>query len=1577
MTFNSGDTSKSFSLSAAADNVDDDGESVRLTFGTLPAGVTAGTTAASTVSITDNDLPAVTVSFGAAAYSVAEGSSVLVKVTLSAAPEQELTIPIAGSNQDGASNADYSGVPASVTFGAAETEQTFTVAATQDAVDDDGESVKLAFGTMPVQVTGGTTGEAVVSITDDDAPSSVAVSFAQDSYSVAEGSAVTITVQLDDDPEKTVAVPVSAAGENGASADDYSGVPASVVFNSGDTSKSFSLSAAADNVDDDGESVKLTFGTLPAGVTAGTTKESTVSITDDDVPAVTVSFEQAIYTVAEGSSVTVKVTLSADPERSVTIPLTATDNGGVSDSDYSGVPASVTFASGETEQSFTVAATQDTVDDDGESVKLAFGTLPAQVTGGTTDEAVVSITDDDAPASVAVSFGQSTYSVAEGSEVTITVQLDDDPEKTVTVPVSATGQNGASADDYSGVPASVTFNSGDTEQTFSFTAVADDVDDDGESVKLTFGTLPTGVTAGTTTSSTVSITDDDVPAGTVSLVLTPATIDEGGSSNVSTVTATLATASSADTTVTISAPQDAPVTLNSNKTLTIVKGATTSTGEVTITAVNDAVYTGDREVTVSGAASNEVGVANPEDATLTITDDEVRPVTVSFGSATYSVAEGGTVDVTVTLDAAPEREVTIPITATDQGGASADDYSGVPASVTFAAAETEKSFSVAAAADDVDDDGESVALAFGTLPAGFTAGTTNTATVSILLADASSSSILVSFSSSSYSATEGGNNAQVTVLLSSQPQSTVDIPLTATGASGATEDDWSGVPASLTFNPGDTSQTFTVIATDDDVEDNGEMVHLGLADLPDGFEAGEPATATITIMNDDTEQTPDSACPGAVWCATLTFSSEGSLHYDDHRQTFLGWHYEADSVSNTGATLSDSNFTYREKDYSFIGIWVFPAPRDRSSCTSELQLNIHSSDGLLADLDLFESLDASKGLKLIVDDDLEFPITVDTKRHPHMMGFLHPYFYSIRAGSTVKLRIEETDIASAGGDGAAGDALAKPRCVHVSSYPHNTPETGLVGLEITWQKPSLDGSPNILSGAANVDSYEVQWKIASDSWDTLDVVSEESSSNSLYHVILGLTEGVEYSVRVIATNGFGDSPPSEEATGAPTEVVRPELSTATVNGSTLTLAYDETLDATSAPEIDSFEVMAAGSMLDVNEATVEGSAVVLTLASAVAPDDEVELNYFPAWYIKEGRIQDEAGNIALGFVDQSVTNNTEAAQTQAAEEVTPLTASFSDAPGSHNGEDAFTFRIAFSEAIATSYEVVRDQSLEVTGGSVTQARRVDGRSDLWEITMEPGSNADVAVILRPDLACDAEGAICTADGKRLSNGLALLVPGPVVRQEPEPNRPATGSPTISGAVQVGETLRASTSGIADADGLDNAVFTYQWIAAGADIDGATGGTYTVVAVNEGETIRVRVAFTDDARNRETLTSAATAAVAGAPAEPLTVTLENTPGSHNGADAFTFELRFSEEVELSYRTLRDHSFTLTGGAVTKARRLDKPSNIRWEIHVVPDSSATVTVALPVTTDCNATGAICTEDGRMLSNRLELTVSGPGQ
>ena len=103
-----------------------------------------------------------------------------------------------------------------------------------------------------------------------------------------------------------------------------------------------------------------------------------------------------------------------------------------------------------------------------------------------------------------------------------------------------------------------------------------------------------------------------------------------------------------------------------------------------------------------------------------------------------------------------------------------------------------------------------------------------------------------------------------------------------------------------------------------------------------------------------------------------------------------------------------------------------------------------------------------------------------------------------------------------------------------------------------------------------------------------------------------------------------------------------------------------------------------------------------------------------------------------------------------------------------------------------------------------------------------------------------------------------------------PNSPATGAPTIRGTAQVGETLTADTSGIADADGLSNVQYEYQWLADDAEIAGATGSTYTLAVADEGKAIKVRVTFTDDAGNVEALTSAATDALAGSqPTEPPT------------------------------------------------------------------------------------------------------------
>ena len=101
----------------------------------------------------------------------------------------------------------------------------------------------------------------------------------------------------------------------------------------------------------------------------------------------------------------------------------------------------------------------------------------------------------------------------------------------------------------------------------------------------------------------------------------------------------------------------------------------------------------------------------------------------------------------------------------------------------------------------------------------------------------------------------------------------------------------------------------------------------------------------------------------------------------------------------------------------------------------------------------------------------------------------------------------------------------------------------------------------------------------------------------------------------------------------------------------------------------------------------------------------------------------------------------------------------------------------------------------------------------------------------------------------------------------KPNSPASGVPTISGTAQVGETLTADTTGIDDSDGLVDVSYDYQWLADDPEIASATGNTYVLTSAELGKAVKVRVSFTDDAGNEESLTSASTTAVAAAPPPP--------------------------------------------------------------------------------------------------------------
>ena len=238
----------------------------------------------------------------------------------------------------------------------------------------------------------------------------------------------------------------------------------------------------------------------------GTTVTTTVSITDDDGAGVSVS--ESSLTIAEGSSGTYTIVLDSQPTADVTVTINDPSN-----TDVTAEPASLTFSSTDwnTPKTVTVNAAQDAdADDETATVTHAVTSTDSSYSGAPANSVAVSITDDEV--TVTVQFGATTYEVVEGETVTVAVTLSADPERTVVIPLTHTPQGSTTSADYSGVPANVTFSTGDMSQTITFTATQDDVDDGGKSVLLAFGTtLPGGVSLGTTTTTTVNITTTMAP----------------------------------------------------------------------------------------------------------------------------------------------------------------------------------------------------------------------------------------------------------------------------------------------------------------------------------------------------------------------------------------------------------------------------------------------------------------------------------------------------------------------------------------------------------------------------------------------------------------------------------------------------------------------------------------------------------------------------------------------------------------------------------------------------------------------------------------------------------------------------------------------------------------------------------------------------------------------------------------------------------------------------------------------------------------------------------------------------------
>ena len=364
------------------------------------------------------------------------------------------------------------------------------------------------------------------------------------------------------------------------------------------------------------------------------------------------------------------------------IPIETANEGGASDSDYTGVPQSVTFEAGDTSKAFDLSAVEATLRSRGRGSSSPSERFRAGASTGTPNETTVSIHDRTqgqvVPASPTVHFEDAAYAVTEGGSVSIKVILSKVPGSEAVIPISRANRSGATDDDYSGVPGTLTFGAADTEKVITFWATDDTVDDDGEKVELSFGTLLGGITAtsGEASKAVVTITDDD-DATAKAIVLSPAslTITEEDTTGAP-YTVKLASQPSGDVTVIVSGLSGTDLiisgtTLNANDELTLSFTALNwdMAQTVTVKAAPDADPFGDTAFLLHRATGGGYDSAS-KTLPVTVTDNDTAAIVLSPDSITVNEGDTTGTTYTVKLSHAPTSAVTVTI-----GGHSGTDLS--------------------------------------------------------------------------------------------------------------------------------------------------------------------------------------------------------------------------------------------------------------------------------------------------------------------------------------------------------------------------------------------------------------------------------------------------------------------------------------------------------------------------------------------------------------------------------------------------------------------------------------------------------------------------------------------------------------------------------------------------------------------------------------------------------------------------------------------------------------------------------------------------------------------------------------
>ena len=689
------------------------------------------------------------------------------------------------------------------------------------------------------------------------------------------GSTDTFTVVLNTLPQSNIGLTVTSTDTTEATVS-----PATLTFTSGNwnSPQTVTVTGVDDLVQDGNGSTPVTLAidpgiTTDAAYLAIANKTVTATTTDDDVANFTITETAGSTAVTEmGGTDTVTVVLTSQPTANVILDITSTDTGEVTVS-----PAQLTFSSGNytTPQTVTFTGIDDFIDDGNLSTTITFS--PNGSTGDpiyaalSTQNLAVSNTDNDSAGITATETGANTVVGENGDTDMFSVELDTEPVGNVVLSLSISDTTEAtfvtSIDNDSGDVTStsntltLTFTSSDwdTRQDVTLVGVDDDIDDDNVSITSivsidTVSTLDSQYDLLGSITVPVIVTDNDSAGFIIAETGSNTRVYETGATDTYTVVLTTEPTNTVVLSVTSATTTEVTATTTS---FTFNAGNWNVPQTGTVTGVDDVAADGNTTNTVTisvdtiNTLDNVYDLVLSQNLSVINNDDDVVGITVdpAFG---ILIDETGTTDTfTVVLDSQPTGNVIIDVTSPDTG-----EMTVSPAQLTFTMMDwnTPQTVTLTGVDDDIDDGTINVNIS--NAPNGATADAAYAAlgavTVVASTRDNDTAGIVLATTGGNNSVTEPNTTDTFTLVLTSEPTSSVVLDITSSDTSEVT------VPASITFTTGNwnSAQTVTMTAADDANVDGTQTstitVSVDQASTVDTvYDAVDNVTTTVTTTDDE------------------------------------------------------------------------------------------------------------------------------------------------------------------------------------------------------------------------------------------------------------------------------------------------------------------------------------------------------------------------------------------------------------------------------------------------------------------------------------------------------------------------------------------------------------------------------------------------------------------------------------------------------------------------------------------------------------------------------------------------------